>query len=276
MSNSVPYDQQGVEWVDTHAHLLDDALRPNIDEVLHRCRQSHVTRLVCVAVDAATSREGCTLHQDPPLRTTPPQIYSSVGIHPNYAHLEEAGDWSDIAVLFDHPRVVAIGETGLDRYWDDCPFDIQVRNFQRHLEASRATGLPVIVHSRDCDQDMLEVLRLEFQRGPIRGIMHSFTGSHEMAHECVAMGMHISFSGILTYKKNDTLRAVATSIPCDRLLVETDAPYLSPEPHRSKRPNEPSMVVHTASVLANCIGVSLSELSQRTTSNALRLFSKMR
>ena len=140
------------------------------------------------------------------------------------------------------PGVVAIGETGLDRYWDFTPFDMQQDYFDRHLRLSQERGLPFIVHMRDCDEDILVMLREAHRRGPLNGVMHSFTGSRAMAEECLAMGLYISFAGMVTYKKSDELRAIAAAVPDDRILVETDSPYLSPEPVRKIKRNEPAHV----------------------------------
>ena len=262
-------------WTDTHCHLNDDALVPMLADVLHRAKASHVDRIVCVAVDAETSRN--SLNQILPKASgATPIVFFSAGIHPNYAHQEMPGDWESILQLLDDERIVALGETGLDQYWDDCPFDIQKANFARHFVASRDTGLPVIIHSRDCDEVMMQTLQDEYSEGELRGIMHSFTGSLEMAKACIDMGLYISFSGIVSYKKNGMLREVASKLPMDRILIETDAPYLSPEPVRATRPNEPALVVHSASTVANARGMRLEDLADATTENALRIFQRMR
>ena len=168
--------------------------------------------------------------------------------------------------------VVALGETGLDRHWDDCPFEIQQANFERHWQLSRETKLPLIIHMRDCEQEMLIALGQQAASGPLRGVMHSFSGCTKTAQECLAHGLFISFAGMLTYKKSGELRETAKTIPLDRILVETDSPYLTPEPNRSRRPNEPAFVVHTAKCLAETLGLSIKELSDITTANAKRLF----
>lgn len=264
-----------LSWTDTHCHLNDDALGPMLADVLHRAKASHVDRIVCVAVDAETSRNSLNL-LPPKISGTTPHVFFSAGIHPNYAHQEMPGDWESILQLLDDERIVALGETGLDQYWDDCPFDIQKANFARHFVASRDSGLPVIIHSRDCDEVMMQTLQDEYSEGELRGIMHSFTGSLEMAKACIDMGLYISFSGIVSYKKNGMLREVASKLPMDRILIETDAPYLSPEPVRATRPNEPALVVHTASTVANARGMRLEDLADATTENALRIFQRMR
>ncbi|MFN7738052.1 MAG: TatD family hydrolase [Pirellula sp.] len=266
---------RSTEWIDTHAHLADEALSARLEEVLPRAMAARVTRILCVGVDAEASASAVSLATREVGEQTP-AVWASVGIHPNYAHQEKPGDWESIVELTTNARVCALGETGLDRYWDDCPFEVQKANFARHWELSRRTGLPVIIHSRDCDAEMLEALRQEYSHGPLRGVMHSFSSTLGVAMECVEMGLYISFSGMLTYKKNEALRDVAAKVPEERLLVETDCPYLSPEPKRSSRPNEPSLMVHTGEILAQVRGWANHEAAEKTTVNALRLFQKMR
>ena len=174
--------------------------------------------------------------------------------------------------LIGAPKVVALGETGLDRHWDFSPFDLQQDYFDRHLRLSQQTELPFIVHMRDCDEDILAMLREAHARGPLLGVMHSFTGSAEMAAACVTMGLYISFAGMVTFKKSGALREVAAGIPVDRILVETDSPYLSPHPVRSQRRNEPANIRHTAECLAEVRGESPEHFSVQTTENARRLF----
>lgn len=266
--------RQHAYWTDTHAHLADDALVDRIDQVLERAYAARVLRILCVAVDAKASAAAVGIAHAPRTANSP-SVWASVGVHPNYAQLEQPGDWESILSLTADTRVCALGETGLDRYWDDCPFDVQKRNFAKHWEASRDTGLPVIIHSRNCDADMLEALQAESQRGPLNGIMHSFCSDSAVAQTCIDWGLHISFSGMLTYKKNDALRQVAATVPIDRVLIETDAPYLSPEPKRNVRPNEPALVVHTGEVLAKAYGVTPERMAAITTENALRLLTRM-
>jgi len=265
-----------VGWTDTHAHLADSDLFEKLPSVLANAFAHQVRRIVCVAVDAGSLDTIDAIHrQNQESVGDKPEIWSSVGIHPNYAHQEKAGDWEKIVAKSSETRVCAIGETGLDKYWDDCPFELQQINFGRHWELSRQTGLPVIVHSRDCDREMLDWLRQEHRHGPLIGVMHSFCSSYEMAMECIDMGLYISFSGMLTYKKNESLRQIAARLPLDRLLVETDAPYLSPEPKRGTRPNEPAYVSYTGKVLAELHSQTDSSMAKTTTDNARRLFSRM-
>ena len=253
-------------WIDTHAHLADKSLANQLDGVLTRAQQASVTKVICVAVDAETCAKAIAIAE------SKDAVWASVGIHPNYAHQESPTDWDRIVEMTDHPRVCALGETGLDRHWDDCPFDIQQANFERHWQLSRETNLPLIIHMRDCEAEMLEVLGRQAKNVPLRGVMHSFSGTTETAQKCLEFGLFVSFAGMLTYKKSEELRKTAKTIPLGRILVETDCPYLTPEPNRSRRPNEPSFVVHTAKCLAETIGISVKELAEITTDNAKRLF----
>jgi len=237
--------------------------------VLARAAAAGVRRILVVGTTAESSLAGVALAQ------RYPQLSVSVGIHPNYAHQATADDWQVIRTAAVDERVVAIGETGLDRYWDDCPFPMQLEAFRRQIELSLELNKPFIVHQRDCEADVREELRraVEMAAGrPLRGIMHSFTGAWETAAAALDAGLHLSFAGMLTYPKNQALRDIALRVPAERLLLETDAPYLSPHPHRSRRPNEPELMVHTARCLAETRGVTLQELAELTTGNAERLF----
>lgn len=254
--------------IDTHCHLTEESLAGSVADVVRRAEAAGVQRLLCVGIDAISSA-ACVR-----LTGQFPGVHAAVGIQPN--HVAEAGsdDWEQIVALVRQglPGVVAIGETGLDRYWHDTPFPLQQEFFDRHLTLSQQTGLPFIVHMRDCDADVLEMLRIARGRGELRGVMHSFTGSIETMWACVELGLHVSFAGMVTYKKSDALRAIARAVPEDRLLIETDSPYLSPHPHRAVRPNEPALLVHTAQCLAEVRGVTGEQLASMTTANAERLF----
>lgn len=198
-------------------------------------------------------------------------VRAVVGIHPNYVLAAKPGDWEMIEELATHPAVVAVGETGLDKYWDHSPIDQQQDYFVRHIELSKRINKPFVVHCREADAEVLQTLKAESQRGPFIGVMHAFSGNAEMAVECLAMGMHLSFAGMLTFRKNDEMRTVAAAVPLDRLLIETDAPYLAPHPNRGKR-NEPAWVRHTCECLAAAHGLTFEDMDQQTTANARRLF----
>ena len=251
---------------DTHTHLDQAEFDDKRVEVFERAKAAGVTELIAVGCTAKDSQKCVQLASEFE------GVYAAVGIQPNYVGESKPDDWEVIEELATAPGVVAIGETGLDRYWDYTPFDQQREYFDRHMRLAERHQLPFIVHMRDCDDDIMQSLREARQRGELRGVMHSFTGDAEMAAECVALGMHISFAGMVTFKKSQALRDCAATIPADRLLIETDSPYLSPEPVRGKRPNEPAHVGHTAECLARVRGISLEELAQITTTNARSLF----
>lgn len=255
-----------MELFDTHAHLIDEQLFAQVEQIVERAQAAGVARILTVGTTLASSRAGVELAR------RFEGVFAAVGIHPNSTHEAADGDWEQVVELASQTGVVALGETGLDRYWDFAPFDLQQVWFDRHLRLSQATGLPFIVHMRECEADIMAMLRAARDRGPLRGIMHSFTGNAAMAAECVELGLHISFAGMVTFKKSSELRAAAAAVPGHRILVETDSPYLSPEPLRGKRPNEPARVVHTAACLAAARGVTPEEFARQTTDNARQLF----
>jgi TatD DNase family protein len=254
------------DLIDTHAHLDDEQFAADLPAVLDRARAAGVARTIAVATSAPSSA-ACLA-----LAANYPEVSTTAGIHPNHITKEAANAWDQVAALVGDPRVVGVGETGLDRHWHDTPFPQQQDYFARHLELSRRHRKPVVIHCREAEADVLAMLRAEFAKhGPIRGVMHSFVGSAETATACLAMGLHISFAGMLTYKNAATVREVATKVPLDRVLAETDSPYLSPVPLRGKR-NEPANVVHTAACLAGLHGISVDTLAELTTRNARALF----
>jgi TatD DNase family protein len=255
--------------IDSHAHLDDPRFAEDFDAVLDRAVAAGVERILAVATTADSSEATLAL------ASRYPMLAASVGIHPNHVNEAAGGDWDRIVVLANQGRAVALGETGLDRHWDFTPFPMQQDYFARHLALARTTGLPVIIHAREAETDILALVREDFERhGPVRGVLHSWTGTAEAAAAGVAMGLHVSFAGMLTYKNADDLRAVAASVPVDRLLVETDCPYLVPVPQRGRlKRNEPSLVIHTAECLAAVKGMTLQELSRHVTDNTNRLFS---
>jgi TatD DNase family protein len=251
--------------IDTHAHLDDDKFDADRDEVVARAKSAGVEQIVAIGTTAANSASVVELaHRYD-------GVFASVGVHPNNAAEAQADDWDRIVILAQQDRVVALGETGLDRYWHDTPFDVQQDYFDRHLRLMQQTGLPVVIHMRDCLTDVLAMLREAHKRGPLHGVMHSYTGDTAAAAECCEMGLFISFAGMVTYKKSQDLRDVAAAVPAEWILVETDSPYLSPEPLRGKR-NEPANVVHTARVVAAARGLAFEDFAAISTANARRLF----
>ena len=253
--------------IDTHAHLFDDRFRSDLAGVLERAELAGVERAICIGIDRESSIESVRLANQFPL------LLAAVGIQPNSAAEAQPGDWDAIVKLAEsEPRVVALGETGLDRYWDRTPFPMQEDYFARHIDLARRLGKPFVIHCREAETDVVRMLRAEFEKhGPIRAVMHSFSGDLATAQACLGMGLYISFAGMITYKTAQSLRDVAKEVPLDRLLVETDCPYLPPIPHRGKR-NEPGYVVHTAGCLAEVKGISPETIGEATTNNAKTLF----
>lgn len=251
--------------VDTHAHLDDDRLRSKLDEVLENARTSGIAQIIAVATTAADSARVVALadgHRG---------VFATVGFQPNNVAEAVEGDWERIIDLAKRPRVVALGETGLDRYWDRAPFDQQQDWFDRHLRLAHELDLPVVIHCREAEADV--AAQLAALKRPVRGVLHSFTGSIDDAKRFLDLGLHVSFAGMLTFnnRKLDALREAAASVPLDRLLVETDSPYLSPHPLRG-RPNQPAHVAWTARKLAEVHGLTPEELAKATTDNARKLF----
>jgi TatD DNase family protein len=255
--------------IDTHAHLDVEEFAADRREVIARAEAAGVTAIVCPAISAASSQSVVEL------AGRHGSLYAAVGIQPNYTAAAGPGDWDRVVALAGQPRVVAIGETGLDRYWDYAPFDVQQDYFDRHLRLSQSRDLPVIIHCREAEADLLPMLRAATARGLLRGVLHSFSGDAMFARECLDLGLDVSFAGAVTYtnKKFEPLRAAVATIPDDRILVETDSPYLVPHPLRGKQKrNEPAQILLTARRLAELRGQTLDEFDRLTTANARRLF----
>lgn len=255
--------------IDTHAHLDDGAFAGNLGAVLARARQAGVEAAVCPAITAASSEAVVRLTADHA------ELAAAVGIQPNYCAEAAEGDWDHVVFLVDRPRVVAIGETGLDRHWDFTPFDLQQDFFDRHLRLAQARGLPVVIHCREAEEDLLPMLHDAASRGPLRGVLHAFSGDLDFADECVDLGLFVSFAGAVTYlnKKFEPLWQAAATVPDDRLLVETDSPYLLPHPLRGKQKrNEPANVRLVAERLAELRGQPVEHVQALSTENARRLF----
>jgi TatD DNase family protein len=251
---------------DTHTHLNDERFQADLTAVLDRAKNAGVEGMLCIGIDLPTSRAVLELAGQYPM------LKAVVGIQPNYVAELGTTDWDEIAALATAPNVVGIGESGLDRYWDRAPFPLQEDYFSRHLQLAHRLNKPIIIHCREAELDVVRMLKAHYeQTGPIRGVMHSFCGDQPTATECLNLGLHLSFAGMLTYKTAENLRVVAATVPEDRLLVETDCPYLAPVPHRGKR-NEPAFVRQTAECLATVRGVSVDVIAAQTTQNARRLF----
>ncbi len=255
--------------VDSHCHIDYDPLGKDQSGVVKRARDAGVVRMLNI---------GTTRKDFPQVRATAEaydDVFCTTGVHPH--HVSEEGEsitTDELVKLTAHPKVVGIGETGLDYYYDKAPRDVQAESFRQHLRACVSTGLPAIVHSRDAEEDTVKILKEESAGGKLTGVMHCFSSRRVLAEEALAIGFYVSLSGILTFRKSQDLRDIARDVPLDRLLVETDSPYLAPEPFRGK-PCEPAYVVHTAKVLAEIKGVSPEEIAHQTTENFFRLFGKV-
>ena len=254
--------------VDTHAHLCDEQLVDRVEHWLAEAAGADVTAILSVGTTVSSSRACVALAEQFS------KVRAAVGIHPNHCCQASAEDWATVVELAKHPRVAALGETGLDRYWDDCPWDVQVDYFRRHLQLSRETELPVVIHTRECAEETVEILRSEAAHGLLRGVMHSFTGPQAVADNCLRLGLYISFAGMVTYKNAEDLRQIAKTIPANRILVETDSPYLTPHPFRGKKPNHPANAAYTLSCLAEVRGETTAQLAAQTTENAFQLFGR--
>jgi TatD DNase family protein len=253
--------------VDSHCHLDFPEFAAELDAVVARARDAGVK--TCVSI-------GTTLEKFPQVLAVAERfddVWCSVGIHPHEAEPELISGPEPLIERAQHAKVVGVGETGLDFYYNHSPREPQIANFRTHIAAARELKLPVIVHTRNADAETVEILRDEMGKGTFTGLIHCFTGTQMLADAALDMGFCISVSGIATFKKSEELRAVLKTVPLDRLLVETDAPYLAPMPYRGKR-NEPSFVVNTAAMLAELKGVSADELAAATTDNFFRLFTK--
>lgn len=255
--------------VDSHCHL--DYLErdgQDLEEVVGRAARAGVGRLVTISTK---------LSEFPSVLAIAERfeaVYCSVGVHPHEAGEEGQGSPEKLLALAEHPKVVGIGETGLDYFYEHSPREAQQRSFRAHIAAARETGLPLIVHARDADEDTVSILQEEQAKGAFPGVIHCFTAGPELAEVALSIGFSISLAGVVTFKKAEALRETVRQVPLDRLLVETDSPYLAPVPMRGKR-NEPAFVVHTAERLAELKGVSPADLAEATTANFFKLFSKV-
>ncbi|KKC39263.1 LuxR family transcriptional regulator [Devosia epidermidihirudinis] len=253
--------------IDSHCHLDFEALANDMDGVLARAAAAGVSGMVTIStyVDKFSTYAAIAERYE--------NVWCSVGTHPHHADQELHIQTEDLIRLSAHPRCVAIGEAGLDYFYDNAPREAQAIGLRRHIAASRATGLPLVIHSRAADEDMAAILEEESGQGAFPFVLHCFTAGQELARRALALGGYISFSGIITFKNAEEIREVAKFVPADRYIVETDSPYLAPIPHRGQS-NEPSFVRHTAEKVAEVRGISLEQLGAETTANFARLFSK--
>lgn len=265
MNDSSTQPDPRITLIDTHAHLASNRFQGNLEAVIERSAKAGVESIITAGTTADDSQQGFEI------AARFPAVKPAVAIHPNDVADRAEGDWERILLLADYESVVAIGETGLDRYWKQTPFEIQVEFFNRHLELAARKALPVIIHCRDCYPDLIQTLKK--RQAPIAGVLHSFTGTRDDAEALLELGLHLSFAGMVTFKNRNLqpLRDIAAWVPADRILVETDSPYLSPHPLRGK-PNEPGNVALTARLIAELRGQSLADFAALTTQNARNLF----
>jgi TatD DNase family protein len=254
--------------VDSHCHLDFPDFAADLDAIVGRAQDAGIGRIVSISTRVAKLDGLLSIAE------RFPNVYCSVGTHPHYAHEEPDVTAADLLARTRHPKVVALGEAGLDYHYDNSPRPAQEHGFRTHIAAARASGLPLVIHSRAADADTARILEEETGQGAFPAVLHCFTGGPDLARRAIALGLSISFTGILTFRNSEALRAIAAELPADRILVETDAPYLAPGRFRGKR-NEPANVVETAKVLADTRGVSFEEIAQTTTENFFRLFSKV-
>src|ERR1700683_3953251 len=254
--------------IDSHCHLDFPDFSTELDAVVARARAAGIERMVTISTRVRRI-DGVLAIAD-----RFPDVYCSVGTHPHYAHEELDVSTADLVARTRNGKVVALGEAGLDYHYDNSPREAQERGFRSHIAAARETGLPLVIHSREADDDTARILEEETGQGAFPAVLHCFTGGPDLARRAIALGLFISFTGILTFKNSTALRAIAAELPPDRILVETDAPYLAPSPFRGKR-NEPAYVGEVAKVLAEARGVPFEEIAQQTTANFFALFRKV-
>ena len=250
---------------DSHCHLDPMRFGAELPDVLARARAAGVTRMTVIGTRAADSEAA------PELAAPESGVVAAAGIHPNDVAETEPGEWDRIVRLAEAGRVAAIGETGLDWYRTTAPPEMQRDSFDRHLRLAQRLSLPVVIHTRESIRDVLDMLREAAARGPVRPVLHAFTGTASEAAEALDLGCHLGFAGMVTFRSSAELREVVKTVPLERLLVETDSPFLSPEPLRGKR-NEPANVVHTVRCLALVRGEPFADLAAATTANARRVF----
>lgn len=254
--------------IDSHSHLDFPDFASELDAVVARAIAAGIGRLVTISTRVRRHAQVLAIAEKFA------EVFCSVGTHPHNAHEELDIDAKALIAIAQHPKVVAIGEAGLDYHYDKSPRAAQEQGLRQHIAAARETGLPLVIHARDCDADMARILEQESGQGAFPAVLHCFTGGRDLALKAIGLGHYVSFTGILTFKNSAALRTIAAELPADRVLVETDAPYLAPLPYRGKR-NEPAYVVETAKILAQARGVSLDEIARATTENFFRLFNKV-
>jgi TatD DNase family protein len=255
--------------VDSHCHLDFPALAEDLAGVLERARAAGVRAMQTIGTRLDAAARVLALAE------AHPGVWCALGVHPHHAAKDPVEDAAPLLVHAGHPRVIGIGESGLDYYYDHSPRDVQARVFRAHIEAARQSGLPLVVHTRDADGDTIAILAEAMAAGPFAGVIHCYSSSPQLAFRALELGLYLGIGGILTFKRSEELRATLRAVPLERLLLETDAPYLAPEPFRGKR-NEPAYVAHVAARLAEVRGLPVAAIERATSDNFFRLFAKAR
>jgi TatD DNase family protein len=254
--------------IDSHCHLDFPDFAADRDAVIARAKARGVGRMITISTRVQKFAEVSALAE------RDPDIFCTVGTHPHQAHEEPEASVTELVSLARHPKCVAIGEAGLDYHYDRSPRDVAARVFRNHIAAARQSGLPLVIHARDADDDIAGILKDEMGKGAFTAVLHCFTAGRALAETGLALGLYVSFSGVVTFKNSHELRDIACDVPLERMLVETDAPFLAPVPNRGKR-NEPAFVADTARLLADIKGIGEADFARATTENVQRLFSKM-
>jgi TatD DNase family protein len=254
--------------IDSHCHLDFPDFAEDRDAVIARAKARGIGRMITISTRVQKFPEIAAIAE------RDPNIFCTVGTHPHQADEEPEASVTELVSLARHPKCVGIGEAGLDYHYDRAPRDVAARVFRTHIAASRLSGLPLVIHARDADEDLAAILKDEMGKGAFNAVLHCFTAGRILAETGLGLGLFVSFSGVVTFKSSGELRDIARDVPLDRMLVETDAPFLAPVPNRGKR-NEPAFVADTARVLAELKGVSEVDFARVTTDNVQRLFSKM-
>ena len=251
--------------VDSHCHLNFPQFKGKLDEIVKRALDNGIYRMLTISIKLNEINELESISK------SYSEVYNSVGVHPHECKNYENLSLDNLTKHTKNTKCIGIGESGLDFYYENSPKELQTKLFRLHIEAARETNLPLIVHTRNADTETIQILKDEMKRGSFRGLIHCFSTSKELAEKAIDLGFYISLSGIITFNKSNKLRNIIKDLPLDRLLIETDAPYLAPEPFRGKC-NEPSYVIHTAKILADLKNVELDTIAEKTTENFNKLF----
>ena len=254
--------------IDSHCHLDFPDFAEDLDGVVERARAAGVERMITIGAKVSKAPGVVAIAE------RYHDVFFTVGTHPHEAAGDDAEDFDAMRAFARHPKCVGIGEAGLDYHYNSAPRDVAQRVFRGHIALARELDLPLVIHTRDADADMAAILTDEMGQGRFRALLHCFTASRELAKTALDLGLMISFSGVVTFKKSEELRAIARDVPLDRILVETDAPYLAPTPHRGRR-NEPAFVVATAGVVAEARGITLEALAEATRANTHAVFGRL-